>query len=751
MEMIREEAYPKAGPVPEITITSLLGRVASYDLEADEELIARAYSMAHAAHKGQVRKSGEPFVYHPLATADILVDLRMDSTTIAAGILHDVLEDTEITKEQLETQFGEELADIVDGVTKLKRLPAENLEEAQAESLRKMIVAMSRDVRVIIIKLADRLHNMRTLAYLKRENQLKKATETLEIYAPLAHRLGIYSVKWELEDLAFATLHPRRYAEIKRLVAARRGDREAFIDATAQELLRHLAEAGIEAEVKGRVKHFYSIYNKMVRRNKEFNEIYDLTGLRVIVDDVRDCYGTLGVIHSLWKPIPGRFKDYIAMPKFNMYQSLHTTVMSNEGKLLEIQIRTREMDTIAEYGVAAHWMYKHGLKDSQVDRLAWLKSVMEWQKETTDATEFMESLKGELVADEVYVFTPKGDVVSLPSGATPIDFAYHVHTEVGHRTVGARVNDRIVPLDSELVSGDRVEIITGKSAKPSRDWLAVVQSGRARNKIRQFFNKADREDNLSLGREKVYSLLKKQRIEKVPSPLWEEVAKSTNSQSIDDMFAAVGLGALSAENVAHRVMEKVQTRGEEEQEPRSGGEHTPALVPLPLPDSDGETDSETGVRVVGSSGILTRLARCCSPMPGDDIVGYVSLGRGVVVHAAGCTNARALKARDPDRFVEVEWAQTTGRLFTVELLVEALDRMGLLKDVTSTISDAGVNILSARVDTIEDRTALSRFAFKAASLPHVEEVIRKIRSIPDVYDVRRVSRDGTPLPASHER
>jgi GTP diphosphokinase / guanosine-3',5'-bis(diphosphate) 3'-diphosphatase len=751
MEMIREEAYPKAGPVPEITITSLLGRVASYDPEVDEELIARAYSMAHAAHKGQVRKSGEPFVYHPLATADILVDLRMDSTTIAAGILHDVLEDTEITKEQLETQFGEELADIVDGVTKLKRLPAENLEEAQAESLRKMIVAMSRDVRVIIIKLADRLHNMRTLAYLKRENQLKKATETLEIYAPLAHRLGIYSVKWELEDLAFATLHPRRYAEIKRLVAARRGDREAFIDATAQELLRHLAEAGIEAEVKGRVKHFYSIYNKMVRRNKEFNEIYDLTGLRVIVDDVRDCYGTLGVIHSLWKPIPGRFKDYIAMPKFNMYQSLHTTVMSNEGKLLEIQIRTREMDTIAEYGVAAHWMYKHGLKDSQVDRLAWLKSVMEWQKETTDATEFMESLKGELVADEVYVFTPKGDVVSLPSGATPIDFAYHVHTEVGHRTVGARVNDRIVPLDSELVSGDRVEIITGKSAKPSRDWLAVVQSGRARNKIRQFFNKADREDNLSLGREKVYSLLKKQRIEKVPSPLWEEVAKSTNSQSIDDMFAAVGLGALSAENIAHRVLEKVQTRGEEEQEPRSGGEHTPALVPLPLPDSDGETDSETGVRVVGSSGILTRLARCCSPMLGDDIVGYVSLGRGVVVHAAGCTNARALKARDPDRFVEVEWAQTTGRLFTVELLVEALDRMGLLKDVTSTISDAGVNILSARVDTIEDRTALSRFAFKAASLPHVEEVIRKIRSIPDVYDVRRVSRDGTPLPASHER
>src|SRR5215210_6689902 len=739
MEMIREEAYPKAGPVPEITITSLLGRVASYDPEADEELIAWAYSMAHAAHKGQVRKSGEPFVYHPLATADILVDLRMDSTTIAAGILHDVLEDTEITKEQLETQFGEELADIVDGVTKLKRLPAENIEEAQAESLRKMIVAMSRDVRVIIIKLADRLHNMRTLAYLKRETQLKKATETLEIYAPLAHRLGIYSVKWELEDLAFATLHPRRYEEIKRLVAARRGDREAFINGTARELLKHLGEAGVEdVEVKGRVKHFYSIYNKMVRRDKEFNEIYDLAGLRVVVPSVRDCYGALGVIHSLWKPIPGRFKDYVAMPKFNMYQSLHTTVMSNEGKLLEIQIRTREMDVTAEYGIAAHWIYKHGPKDSQVDRLTWLKSMLEWQKETTDATEFMESLKGELVAEEVYVFTPKGDVVSLPSAATPIDFAYHIHTEIGHRCIGAKVNDRIVPLDSELVSGDRVEIITGKSASPSRDWLAVVQSGRARNKIQQFFNKADREDNLSSGREKVVAFLKKQRIGKVPSGILEDVARSTNYATPDDMLAAIGAGVLSAENVAHRIVERVQPK-EEEETP------SPALVPLPLPEAETGTGEETGVRVVGSSGILTRLARCCTPMPGDHIVGYVSLGRGVVVHAAGCTNARALRARDPERFVEVEWAATKGKLFTVELLVEALDRTHLLSDITKTISDAGVNILSARVDTIEDRTALSRFAFRAASVQHVEEVMRKIRNIPDVYDVYRVSRDGTPL------
>jgi guanosine-3',5'-bis(diphosphate) 3'-pyrophosphohydrolase len=747
MEMIREGAYPKAVPVPEVTITSLLKKVAAYNPEVDEELIAGAYGTAHAAHKGQVRKSGEPFVYHPLATADILAELHLDSTTIAAAILHDVLEDTDFTKEELEARFGEEVADIVDGVTKLKRLPSGNLEEAQAESLRKMIVAMSRDVRVIMIKLADRLHNMRTLAYLKRENQLKKATETLEIYAPLAHRLGIYSVKWELEDLAFATLHPRRYEEIKRLVAARRADRESFISATAEELKKHLSEAGVEAEVKGRVKHFYSIYNKMVRRNKEFNEIYDLTGLRIVVDNVRDCYGTLGVVHSAWKPIPGRFKDYIAMPKFNMYQSLHTTVMSNEGKLLEIQIRTREMDTIAEFGIAAHWMYKHGLKDSQVDRMTWLKSMMEWQKETTDAAEFMESLKGELVADEVYVFTPKGDVMSLPSGATPIDFAYHVHTEVGHRTVGARVNDRIVPLDSELVSGDRVEIITGKALKPSRDWLAVVQSGRARNKIRQFFNKADWEDNLSLGREKVALLLKKQRVErdKVPAAVWEEVAASINYTTAEDMLAAVGLGAVSAENVAHRIVEKVHPKEVEEQEERPNGSRSPALVPLPLPETEEGTDSETGVRVVGSSGILTRLARCCSPMPGDNIVGYVSLGRGVVVHAAGCTNAGALKARDPERFVEVEWAQGKGRLFTVELLVEALDRMHLLKDITSTISDAGVSILSARVDTIEDRTALSRFAFKAASLAHVEEIIRKTRGVPDVYDVRRVSRDGTPL------
>jgi guanosine-3',5'-bis(diphosphate) 3'-pyrophosphohydrolase len=739
MEPVRTEERPNAIPAPGVTISSLIEKASSYGPEGTAELIADAYNAAHAAHRGQTRKSGEPFVYHPLATADVLAELRLDPTTIAAALLHDVLEDTGVTKEELSERFGDDVAEIVDGVTKLKRLPSGNLEEAQAESLRKMIVAMSRDVRVIIIKLADRLHNMRTLAYLKRETQLRKATETLEIYAPLAHRLGIYSIKWELEDLSFATLHPRRYEEIKSLVAARRGDREAFINGTAAELLRHLRESGIEAEVHGRVKHFYSIYNKMVRRNKEFNEIYDLAGLRVVVDGVRDCYGTLGVIHSIWKPIPGRFKDYIAMPKFNMYQSLHTTVMSNEGKLLEIQIRTSEMDTTAEYGIAAHWMYKHGLTDRQVDRLTWLKSMMEWQKETTDASDFMESLKGELVAEEVFVFTPKGDVVSLPSGATPIDFAYHVHTEVGHRTIGARVNDRIVPLDSELVSGDRVEVITGKNSGPSRDWLAVVQSGRARNKIRQFFNKADREDNLSLGREKILDLLKKRRIGKVPSGILEDVARATNYTSPDDMFAAVGSGVLSAENVAGRLVEQVQPKEEEERQT----EQSPALAPLPLP--EGGTDEQTGVRVVGSSGILTRLARCCTPMPGDEIVGYVSLGRGVVVHSAGCVNARALQARDPERFVEVEWAKGSDKLFTVELLVEALDRMHLLKDITATISDAGVNIVSARVDTIEDRTALSRFAFKSASVQHVEEVIRKIRSISDVYDVYRVSRDGTPV------
>jgi GTP diphosphokinase / guanosine-3',5'-bis(diphosphate) 3'-diphosphatase len=737
MEPVRIEERPKAIPAPDVTISSLIEKVSAYGPEGTEELLAEAYAVAHAAHRGQVRKSGEPFVYHPLATADVLAELRLDPTTIAAALLHDVLEDTGVTKEELEARFGGEVAEIVDGITKLKRLPSGNLEEAQAESLRKMIVAMSRDVRVIIIKLADRLHNMRTLDYLKRETQLKKATETLEIYAPLAHRLGIYSLKWELEDLSFATLHPRRYEEIKRLVAARRDDREAFINGRAAELLRNLGRAGIEAEVRGRVKHFYSIYNKMVRRNKEFNEIYDLAGVRVVVDSVRDCYGALGVIHSLWKPIPGRFKDYIAMPKFNMYQSLHTTVMSNEGKLLEIQIRTEDMEATAEYGIAAHWMYKEGLKDGEAARLGWLKSMIEWQKETTDAAEFMESLKGELVADEVYVFTPKGDVISLPSNATPIDFAYHVHTEVGQRTIGAKVNGRIVPLDSELVSGDRVEIITGKSASPSRDWLAVVQSGRARNKIRQFFNRADREDNLSTGREKVVGLLKKQRIGKVPPGILEDVARLTNYATPDDMLAAIGAGVLSAENVTHRIVERVRPKDEEVQ--------SPALVPLPLPEAETGTGEETGVRVVGSSGILTRLARCCTPMPGDHIVGYVSLGRGVVVHAAGCTNARALRGRDPERFVEVEWAATGGKLFTVELLVEALDRTHLLSDITKTISDAGVNILSARVDTIEDRTALSRFAFKAASVQHVDEVIRKIRGIPDVYDVRRVSRDGTPL------
>src|SRR5215213_3219960 len=580
MEPVRIEERPRAIPAPDVTISSLIDKISVYGPEGTEELLAEAYALAHAAHRGQVRKSGEPFVYHPLATADVLGELRLDPTTIAATLLHDVLEDTGVTKEELGARFGGEIAEIVDGVTKLKRLPSGNLEEAQAESLRKMIVAMSRDVRVIIIKLADRLHNMRTLDYLKREAQLKKATETLEIYAPLAHRLGIYSLKWELEDLSFATLHPRRYEEIKRLVAARRGDREAFINGTAAELLRHLQKSGIEAEVHGRVKHFYSIYNKMVRRNKEFNEIYDLAGIRVVVDSVRDCYGALGVIHSLRKPIPGRFKDYIAMPKFNMYQSLHTTVMSNEGKLLEIQIRTGDMEATAEYGIAAHWMYKQGLRDGEAARFGWLKSMIEWQKETTDAAEFMESLKGELVADEVYVFTPKGDVISLPSNATPIDLAYHVHTEVGHRTIGAKVNGRIVPLDSELVSGDRVEIITGKSASPSRDWLAVVQSGRARNKIRQFFNKADREDNLSTGREKVVALLKKQRIGKVPSGILEDVARATNHATPDDMLAAVGGGTLSAENIVHRIAERVKPKDEETPA------KSPALVPLPLPEPE---------------------------------------------------------------------------------------------------------------------------------------------------------------------
>jgi guanosine-3',5'-bis(diphosphate) 3'-pyrophosphohydrolase len=721
---------------PAVTISSLLEKVLSYNPEADEELIANAYRVAHRAHAGQVRKSGEPFVYHPLCTADILANLGLDSVTLAAALLHDVIEDTEMTREDLAAEFGDELALIVDGVTKLKRLPSGNLEEAQAESMRKMIVAMSKDVRVIIIKLADRLHNMRTLDYLKRETQLEKATETLEIYAPLAHRLGIYSVKWELEDLAFATLHPRRYEEIKRLVAARREEREDFINRSREELLKSLKDAGIErVKVQGRAKHFYSIYNKMVRRNKEFNEIYDLTGLRVVVDNIRDCYGTLGVIHSIWKPIPGRFKDYIAMPKFNMYQSLHTTVMSSEGKLLEIQIRTEDMNATAEYGIAAHWMYKQTGGGERLNRPDWLKSMLDWQQETTDSNEFMESLKGELFVDEVYVFTPKGDVVSLPSGATPIDFAYHVHTEVGHHCVGAKVNGQIVPLDSELVSGDRVEIITSKSSSgPSRDWLSVVQSGRARNKIRQFFNRADREDNLELGREKVQAILKKHRTGKVPARVWDEVAASTTYNTPEDLLTAVGAGVVSAENVANRLLERVQPK--EEEKPS-----VPSLTPLPLPE-DG-ADSETGVRVVGSSGILTRLARCCSPMPGDDIVGYVSLGRGVVVHAAGCLNAMALKSRDPDRFTEVEWASGKNKLFTVELLVEALDRMHLLRDVTATISDCNVNIISARVDTIEERTALSRFAFKAASLQHVEDVIRKIRGIPDVYDVYRVSRDGT--------
>ncbi len=751
MEMIREEAYPRPVAVPDVTITSLDRKVRDYDPEADFELIARAYNTAHAAHKGQVRKSGEPFVYHPLCTADILADLRLDATTIAAALLHDVLEDTEVTKEDLTGKFGAEVSNIVDGVTKLKRLPSGNLEEAQAESLRKMIVAMSRDVRVIIIKLADRLHNMRTLAYLKRENQLRKATETLEIYAPLAHRLGIYSVKWELEDLSFATLHPRRYAEIKRLVAARRGDREAFINGAARELLEHLGEAGVEgAQVKGRVKHFYSIYNKMVRRNKEFNEIYDLAGLRVVVDSVRDCYGALGVIHSLWKPIPGRFKDYIAMPKFNMYQSLHTTVIGPSGKPVEIQIRTHAMHRRAEYGIAAHWKYKdegarQGAASAPVridadgaNDMAWLRQLLDWQKETEDPGEFLESLRFDLSAAEVFVFTPRGDVIALPAGSTPVDFAYAVHTEVGHRCIGARVNGRLVPLESKLENGDLVEVFTSKAqgAGPSRDWLGFVGSPRARNKIRQWFSKERREEAIEQGKDAIARTMRKQGLplqRLLSSESLTALAQEMRYADISALYAAVGEGYISAQSIVERL---VKSLGGTE-----GAAEDLAEATLPSrPETKGRARpaGDPGVVVKGVADVWVKLARCCTPVPGDPIVGFVTRGNGVSVHRGDCQNVEAL-AVERERIVEVEWAPTASSVFLVAIQVEALDRSRLLSDVTRVLSDQHVNILSASVTTTRDRVAVSRFTFEMGDPKHLGHVLRAVRGVEGVFDAYRIT------------
>ncbi len=720
-------------------LDGLIREVREHHPDADGDAIRRAYRFADERHRGQTRHSGDPYITHPLGVARITAGLGLDPETIQAALLHDVVEDTGATVDEVRSEFGPQVAALVDGVTKLTRIHFESQEERQAENYRKLIISMSSDIRVLRVKLSDRLHNMRTLSYMSKAKQMQKARETLEVYAPLTHRLGIHSLKWELEDLAFAALHPKRYAEIQQMVNQRRGDREAFVAAAGDTLRTELRAVGIEpVEITGRAKHFYSIYEKMTRRGKEFNEIYDLTAMRVIVESMKDCYGAVGVIHSLWKPMPGRFKDFIAMPRLNMYQSLHTTVIGPKGQPLEIQIRTAEMHRTAEYGVAAHWLYK---ADSRVgaagsgDRLQWLSHMMDWQRDTTDPGEFMESLRSDLYSQEVYVFTPKGEVRALPAGSTPLDFAYDVHTDVGHRCVGAKVNGRIVPLTHQLESGDFVEVLTSKAPRgPSRDWLGVVQTSKARSKIRSFFLREQREDAEHHGRDALQDALRKaglpsQRI--VGSPLFAQVTQDMGFKRAEDFYISLGSGKTSVQVVVNKIIARLKTDA-------GDVDPTPAV-----PDArEGRSrksapSSDLGIEIEGVADVLVRLAKCCKPVPGDDILGYISLGRGITIHRDDCPNVRALM-RSPERFTPVTWGGESRQAFRVELAVEAWDRHRLLEDISRTIAENGVNIVAANCQ-VDDHMARHRFVLEMADIDTLRALTSHLRNVESVFDAYRVT------------
>jgi GTP diphosphokinase / guanosine-3',5'-bis(diphosphate) 3'-diphosphatase len=727
------DAAAPATPDPEPLLRRL--RHSTLRAGADVALVRRAWEVATSKHDGQLRKSGEPYVAHPLRVANICVDLGLDTTSITAALLHDVVEDTAMTLDEVEQQFGPEVAKITDGLTKLDRLGFENRELAQAETIRKMVVAMARDIRVLLIKLADRLDNMRTIGYLRREKQEQKARETLDIYAPLANRLGIHQVKWELEDLAFATLYPLRYEEIARMVAERAPARERYLEEVIEQAKGQLKMVKLRAEVTGRPKHYYSIYEKMVVRGKEFADIYDLVGIRILVDTVKDCYAALGQVHALWKPVAGRFKDYIAMPRFNLYQSLHTTVIGPGGKPLEVQIRTKRMHRLAEFGIAAHWRYKDkGFADAGRD-LGWLQQLVDWQRELSDPRDFMENLKTDLYVDEVFVFTPKGDVISLPAGATPIDFAYAVHTEVGHRCVGARVNKRLVPLEYVLANGDTVEIFTSKApdAGPSQDWLQLVKTPRARNKIRQWFSKERREDAIEAGRDALVRALRKASLplqKLTQSGALTTLAAELRYPNLDGLYAAIANGQLTTQAVINRLQADLGTaEGElEEDEVATLGRVVRPARRQPI---------NRGVLVKGVDDVWVKLARCCTPVPRDPIIGFVTRGHGVSVHRADCPNAAQLR-RTPHRLLEVEWDTSGPSSFAVTIQVEALDRTKLLRDITEVLSDHHVNIVSATVATGRDRIATLRFTFELADIAHLKHIVATVRKVDGVYDAFRV-------------
>ena len=727
---------PKA-PI-NIAIEPLLQTVRQHHPKADLTIVQRAYEVAERAHAGQLRRSGDPYITHPLSVTQILAELGMTPPTLAAALLHDTVEDTAYGLQECRADFGDEIASLVDGVTKLDKVTWG--EAAKAETVRKMVVAMARDIRVLVIKLADRLHNARTWKYVSAESAARKAQETLEIYAPLAHRLGMNTIKWELEDLSFAALYPKIYDEIVEMVAARAPAREEYLTLVRSEVAEDLKGAGLKATVTGRPKHYYSVYQKMIVRGRDFEEIYDLIAVRVLVETVRDCYAALGALHARWNPVPGRFKDYIAMPKFNMYQSLHTTVIGPQGKAVEVQIRTHTMHRRAEYGVAAHWKYKEGGRGGggeaqAVNDMAWLRRLLDWQRDTADPGEFLDSLRFEIGGGEVYVFTPKGAVVALPVGSTPVDFAYAVHTEVGHHCIGGRVNGRLAPLDSVLENGDTVEVLTSKAdgAGPSRDWLTFVKSPRARNKIRQWFTKERREEAIERGKDAIAKYLRKQNLplQRLMSvETLTGIASDLRYQDIDSLYAAVGDSHVSAQSVVARL---VQTLGGEEGTSEDLAE---ATVPSRL--RNRMRPNDPGVVVVGTDDVYVKIAKCCTPVPGDAIIGFITRGNGVSVHRSDCTNADALR-RQPDRLIAVQWDPTVASVFLVQLQVEALDRNRLLSDITRALSDHHVNILAASVQTTRERVATSRFTFEMGDPGHLDHVMAAVRKVDGVYDVYRVT------------
>ena len=720
--------WRRQGPAASDVLGPLLAAFRERHPKGDASLILKAYEAAEKAHEGQFRRSGEAFISHPVAVATVLAGLGMDDITLAAALLHDSVEDTAISVEEIEADFGPVVAQIVDGVTKLERVSFDSRAAAQAATMRKMLVAMAKDPRVLLIKLGDRLHNMRTVGAMPEASQKRTAQETLDVYAPLAHRFGISDIKWQLEDLSFAALHPRRYAEIEQMVAARAPERDVYLAQVIEQVQERLLAARIEAQVTGRPKHLYSIYEKMVLKNKEFDEIYDLVGVRVIVSSVKDCWAALGAIHGTWAPVQGRFKDYINTPKFNLYQSLHTTVMGAQGKPLEVQIRTLEMHSRAERGIAAHWGYKENASTADV---AWLQRIVDWSAESTDPAEFLESLKLDLETDEVFVFTPKGDVVSLPVGATPVDFAYSIHTEVGHRCIGARLNGRLVPLDSKLTSGDSVEIFTSKvpSASPSRDWLEIVVTPRARNKIRQWFSRERREDARDTGREDLVKALRKEGLplqKLLGSEPLRKISEAMHYADLDGLYAAIGEGHVSGQAVAQRLARELR-----------GGDQDVQLPSTVRQPRRAASKQGIGLHVEGLDDVMVRLARCCTPVPGDEIIGFVTRGRGVSVHRSDCANAASLATGEVGRLIEVEWDRDRPGSFLAALEIKALDRSRLGVDVWKVLSDHHLNILRSESHTGADRVSKMRFEFELADPAHLESVLGALKRIDSVYDAYR--------------